>query len=192
MNGLPIMGGARAEDGLNNYISRNQAGRFHRNLSLFNNNFANTTISMNNYVKEKHSYPYTYLVESNQTWDFGMKMYQDIYVRDGNTLEIKCELRMPINGKIHVEKGAKLIINGGHITCAHEGEQWSGIYVGGDVNFAQTIQHQGMVVMKNNALIEHASVGVRLYSDLANYQTAGGILIAENSTFLTIENLLQW
>jgi hypothetical protein len=70
----PLMA-ARAH---NRFISPKMAGRFHRALSLFDNTFVINNRHMNRYVKEKYSYEIPYEITSNETWDFGIKMYQDI------------------------------------------------------------------------------------------------------------------
>ncbi|MFK8036884.1 MAG: T9SS type A sorting domain-containing protein [Crocinitomicaceae bacterium] len=182
--GLPLMGGASNSDGRNNYISKLQAGRFHRNLSLFTTDFVGYTTPMHRYIKEQDSYTEDYVLNDDEIWDFTIKMYQDIVIPAGKTLEITCELYMPINGKIHIKPGGKLILNGGYITCAHENEQWGGINVHGVHSQPQSSSLQGVLEVKNDALIEHANVAVRLHNGLSDHTTTGGYVLAENSTFL--------
>ncbi len=144
------------------FISPKQSGRMHRALSLYNNSFTVDNRPMQQYVEEKYSYG-TYRVTTDETWDFSMKMYQDIQVDAPNTLTLKCELQMPIDGIILVRPGAKLIIDGGVVTCAHEGELWHGIMAEGiTYKHQEPANHptyQGLVVMKNGGLVEHAKVG---------------------------------
>jgi hypothetical protein len=69
---------------------------------------------------------------------------------------------MPAGAKVVVQQGARLIIDEGHFTnlC---GEFWHGIEVwgtSGEHQFpADNPTHQGLLVLKNGAIIEHAREG---------------------------------
>ena len=173
--------------GHNYYISPKQAGRMHRTLSLYNSSFAIGTPNMYNCVKEKHPYFMPYEVSTNETWDFAIKMYQHILVKEGSTLTIKCEVRMPIDGQIIVEQGAKLIIDGGVITSAHN-EPWNAISVYGDRTKNQYpysgVYKQGYLELKNGAILENCIIGIKSYGPFPS--TSGGIIKASNSIFRNI------
>ncbi len=67
---------------------------------------------------------------------------------------------MPIDGKIIVEPGATLIVDGGTIKNAHP-EMWAGIEVWGNTAQHQYAHsggqyHQGRAIFKNGAVIENA------------------------------------
>ncbi len=162
----------------NNYISPKSAGRMHRALSLYGNSFGLNNRPMQKYVEEKYSYG-EHHVTTDETWDFAIKMYQDIVVEAPATLTLSCEVRMPIDGIILVRPGAKLVIDGGVVTCAHEGELWHGIMADGTTyRHQEPLNHptyQGLVVMKNGAVVEHAQVGFanHRWGDL---QHKGGVL----------------
>ena len=92
---------------------------------------------------------------------------------------------MPIDGKIIVHPGAKLIIDGGRITSAHD-HPWSGIEVWGN---SSTHQHevngsfgQGYIELRNGAVIENAKCAVELWRP-GYYSTTGGIIHATDATF---------
>lgn len=71
-----------------------------------------------------------YIIKDDETWDFNIKMYQDIVVKKGRTLIIKNELYMVPEARIVVEKGAKLIVDGGLITAAKWSPgPWKGVFV---------------------------------------------------------------
>lgn len=168
----------------NTYISPKSAGRFHRALSLFDKIFVSIDDRpMYQYVKEKYSYPIPKEIKSSESWDFAIQLYQDIVVKTGNTLTIKCEVRMPKDGKIIVEQGAKLIIDGGIITCAWDEGMWQGIEVWGDRTKTQTTANQGYLIMQNGAIIENAKVGVTLQKQGEGWWFNGGVIQATNSTF---------
>lgn len=178
----PLMSGCMYSS---RYISPKSMGRMHRALSLYDYRFICPNGAMHKYVKEKYSYIYPLTVSTDETWDFAIKMYQDIVVTNDATLTITGEVKMPIDGKIIVHPGAKLIIDGGRITSAHD-LPWSGIEVWGNKNVHQYEINgsygQGYLELKNGAVIENAKCAVELWRP--NYWgTTGGIIHATDATF---------
>lgn len=165
----------------NKYISPKMTGRFHRALSLYDDVFKINNKPVHRYVKEEYPYFVDYEVNQNETWDFAIKMYQNILIRSGNELRIKCHVKMPINGKIMVEPGAKVVIDGGVITSAHS-QPWQGIEVWGNHNALQTPSNQGVLELKNDAVIENARNAVTLWKP-GDWSKTGGIIKASNSEF---------
>jgi hypothetical protein len=104
------------------YISPEQAGRMHRALSL---------TSARKYVQGS---PYTttpITITSNETWDFNTRIYQDIVVKAGATLTVKCFIDFSSQSKLIVEKGGTLVLDGCTLTCGQPGRMWRGIEVHG-------------------------------------------------------------
>lgn len=155
------------------YLSPIQLGRIHRNSYI-------SSISRYVYPTEAPSTT-PWNITADQTWDFGIRMYQDIIVKSGKTLTIKCEVQMPPNGKIVVEKGAKLILDGGNITAYHPKTSWKGIELYGDKTQEPYPQHQGSLEMINESTIEYAELGVQDF--ISGVWNGGGIILAANSTF---------
>lgn len=123
-----------------------------------------------------------YEVSTNEIWDFSMKFYQDILVKSGNTLTIKCEIQFVPEAGITIEKGAKLIIDGGKLSNEnYYRSHWKGIKVLGDRNIKQNSLTQGLVWLKNGAVIENAHKAI---TTGPSYSETGGIIRAENSHFL--------
>ncbi|HTO16470.1 MAG TPA: zinc-dependent metalloprotease [Edaphocola sp.] len=155
------------------FLSPKQLGRMHRNAYLGScSQFTYPTEAPNVHPLE---------ITNNQTWDFGIRMYQDIIVKAGKTLTITCEVQMPPGGKIIVEKGAKLVLDGGVISSYHPKATGSGIQLEGDKNLQPLYANQGALEMKNNAMIEYAHIGVQDFLD--NIWHGGGIIDASNSKF---------
>ncbi len=167
------------------YLSPKQMGKIHRALSLK---------SVRKYVRNC-SYTTTENIEitSNETWDFNIKTYSDIIVKNGGTLTITCEVHMPDDSKIIVERGGKLIIDGGTVTSGCGG-MWQGIEVWGTANASQyttgmqyNYAAQGYLEIKNEAIIEHAKEAIRTVKVNSNGTLddtyTGGIVIATNSLF---------
>lgn len=72
-------------------------------------------------------------ITGTETWTNEIRLYSDLIVRTGAKLTIKCILHMPPTGRIIVERGAKLIVDGGTITdTGCECERWAGIEVWGN------------------------------------------------------------
>jgi len=115
-----LMGGQR----YNNWMSPLQMGRRLRNLHLN----ANAGRNLRQYAKDMESdHKNTWTITENELWDFDIQLYKDIIVKAGVTLTIKCKAAMATNGKIKLESGAKIIIDGGEITCWCKTGDWQGI-----------------------------------------------------------------
>ncbi|KAK6024711.1 hypothetical protein OSTOST_09474, partial [Ostertagia ostertagi] len=123
-----------------------------------------------------------WIVNSDQTWDFAIRMYQDIIVKTGTTLTIKCEVQMPSGSRILVEKGAKLIIDAGRVTSYHQRRRWNGIELVGNRNLTSTPANQGSVELINGGIIENAWNGIRNFT-WDNGAQGGGIIKASNAYF---------
>ncbi len=159
------------------YLSPLQIAKMHRALSVK---------SINRYSKDVYqSTPL--LIPGNEYWDFEIRMYRDIIVQAGATLTIACKVEMPHQGKIIVQQGGRLIIDGGLITTADFSEDfWYGIEVWGDNAHNQSglpiPAHQGLLVLKNGAIVEHARNITMQQPGV--YGTFGGVIQATKATFL--------
>jgi len=111
----------------------------------------------------------------------------DIFIHPGAILTITSTVKIAENCKIIIHPGGKLIIDGGTLTNACEDKLWHGIFVGGNGTLPQTAQNQGILEIKNGAVIENAKNAITTYSLDANgnhnWDSHGGIILAENSTF---------
>ncbi|MBS1936236.1 MAG: hypothetical protein JSS84_00285 [Bacteroidetes bacterium] len=178
-NYRPLM----SSGGNEKFISRKQAGRMHRALSFYDNSFTLDNRTMHQYVEETHSIG-THWITEDETWDFAIKMYEDIIVTAGKTLTIKCEVRMPVDGIVEVRPGGRLIVDGGTITCAHPGKMWRGIIADGTSyqhqEPANNPTFQGLVVLKNGALIEHADIGFA-NNRFGTPNERGGVLMVQGT-----------
>lgn len=136
----------------------------------------------------KYCYPteapsiHPWLVSQDETWDFPIRMYQDIRVQPGVTLTIKCEVQMPPDSRIVVERGGKLVVDGGRITSYHNRSRWYGIELMGDELASALPANQGSVEIKNGAIISNARSAVNSFSG-ENGNHGGGIINATNSYF---------
>jgi len=176
-----LMGGAEA-----NFISNLQMGIMQRSTIL--ENFHNTGYDVRNYVTGYNANPLQ--ITSNQTWDFSVKMYQDVLVKSGNTLTITCEVQFVPEAKIIVEPNAKLIVDGGVLTNEHYyNDRWNGIYVTGNSTASQSLNPTlfGTVILKNGATIEHADGALNNFGLDANggtdWNTFGGIIQCTDAIF---------
>ncbi|MFN3300587.1 MAG: M43 family zinc metalloprotease [Sediminibacterium sp.] len=128
-------------------------------------------------------------INANTTWSWatqpnGKIVAGNITIKSGSTLNIECILLMSINKKIVIEKGAKLLVNGGRIStyspkCVGF---WTGIEVNGDPTKSQTIANQGTLELKNGAFIDHANNAIVTGTNGITTQ-GGGIIKADNTTF---------
>jgi hypothetical protein len=125
----------------------------------------------------------TPLVISNSiTWVDDLHINQNIIIENDAVLSIKSKINIASNGKIIINPGAKLILDGGVLTNTC-GEPWQGIYVEGDRTLHQTFANQGAVILQNGAIIENAKDAVMLRGVADNWWGNGGIIQATDATF---------
>jgi cytoskeletal protein CcmA (bactofilin family) len=137
------------------------------------------------YVVCEDKLDFSLIVSSNETWKNNLRIFGDIVVKNGATLTVSCELHMSPKGRIIVERGGNLVIDGGLITgdCS---DPWQGLIVEGDVPGKQA--NSGKVEFKNQAIIEKAITGISMYpfhlpwNNGGLFDYFGGVVEAENST----------
>ena len=132
---------------------------------------------------------------TNEIWnDHVYLLNRDVIVETGSTLTINCEVRMGEGKRITVQRGAKLVVDGGKISNLCDDTYWNGIIVHGNAsqeqpNLYDVLQPDdaGVVYIKDSR-IENATAGIRANgSGVSGYpnQVArwGGLIVAENSHF---------
>jgi hypothetical protein len=171
------------------YLSPRQIDVVH-NLLV---NQYNDILVNNGYFTVDHNYDIN--ITSNTTWSYERHIKGNVTVKAGNILTINCKVSMLQDAKIIVEKGAKLLIDGGEVTNVM-GRVWRGIEVEGTPTAAHLVSNvtglcttQGVVELKNGAVISHAWFGV--FTGRTNDITMagipnsnGGVVIANNSSFV--------
>lgn len=176
----------------NDWMSEKQMGRRYRNMHL-NSVYGN---HIRHYAKDMISdHTNTWDITVNETWDFDIQMYRDIVVKAGNTLTVKCKIAMAIDGKIKIEKGAKLVLDGGEITGWCKTGLWQGIEIDGTYNQDQLIYvptgyatDQGILEVINGGTLSHAGTAVRTGTTDAtgtlDWNSTGGIIKATEGNFI--------
>lgn len=116
-----------------NYLSPLQIARVHRN------SFIGQTSRFMYPVESPDKHPW--VIDSTQVWDFSIRLFQNLIIKENQTLTIKCLLQMPLNSKIILEEGARLIIDGGIIDAYHENSTWKGIQlINSSDHFSQAVE----------------------------------------------------
>lgn len=127
--------------------------------------------------------PVCYEIEDGETlvWDKPKALQTGVRVKSGGELLVLDLVNMPVGGKIIVEPGGKLTIDGGKIsnTC---GKYWQGIELRGTSTAPQDPMYQGLVIVKNGGTIENAVTGI-LVGNTNNPGCSGGIVEATNAVF---------
>ena len=132
----------------------------------------------------------TLFIKNDTTYNTPKSIYNTIFVGNGATLTVTSTLKMGVNAKIIVDRGAKLVVDGGTITRACP-DLWPGVELRGNSNAGQDFVHQGAVVMSNGGTIEYAVTGIKTIASFMNPDStfyddvsyAGGIIYADNSNF---------
>lgn len=109
------------------------------------------------------------IVESNTTWTVDRFETGNIRINNGATLTIQSKLMMPYMGKIEVENGSTLYLNGGIITNNCD-KMWDGIYLE-DIGSVFT--------MDNSGTIENSVNGVNSFNG-APITTSGNSIFNKN------------
>lgn len=127
-------------------------------------------------------------ITSNTTWDEKRWLSVDLHIKSGVTLTIKDSLLIYPNAKIIVERGGKLIVDGGVLTTTCSERLWSGIQVYGNSSQSQyTPLKQGEVRFINGAILENAIVGISAIKTnddgTQDWNYTGGIIKGASSTF---------
>ena len=129
----------------------------------------------------------TYLIPdtitTSTTWNQKKHIYSDVIIDSLATLTITDTLYIAGGSRLIVRPGGKLIVNGGTLTNACEGEMWQGIIVEGNPSLPQYAQRQGSVIL-NNATVENARNAISTHTaDSAIWIGTGGIVQATNTLF---------
>ena len=124
----------------------------------------------------------------SHTWNELRHIASDITLESGCVLTINHKTLISPNRKIIVKPGARLVVNGAVLTNLCGDGPWGGIVVLGNANAVQTPTNQGVVELKNGAVIENALIGVRAIgwfdgTTTPKPSTARGIIQAANTTF---------
>lgn len=119
----------------------------------------------------------------NTIWNTDDEIYSNIVIENGADLTINnSTILMHDETNIIVQPGGKLILNNSTINTMCEQNKWAGIQVWGDINNTQTEEYQGKLEMYNST-ISNAHEAVQLWKP-GDYSKTGGMIYAENSTFL--------
>jgi len=128
------------------------------------------------------------LITGTVTWDRHINLTQDLRVASGAQFTITGTVNFAPQTKLTIEPGAKVIVDGGilHNSCGH---LWKGIEVLGNAALSQTPStNQGFLILKNNAVVENAEVGVKLFGTDADGVeipgTTGGIVQTSSGALL--------
>lgn len=120
----------------------------------------------------------------NIIWNSSKILDSDINIQSNATLTINCYVGMPKNASIIVERGGKLIVDGGIITGNCD-NIWSGIQVYGSplIQHSTSSLNNGYLEVKNGSLIENANNAIYT-GQIGTNVNDGGLVYITNSTFL--------
>jgi hypothetical protein len=123
-------------------------------------------------------------ITQDENWEgFQLKM-KDYIIQPGKTLRILGNISMAPEADIFIDRGGKLIINGGRLTGSCD-NLWNGIDVWGDRTKLQSETTQGVVRIYNGGTIEYAECAIenihRTGGELSIF--TGGIFEIEDAIF---------
>ncbi|MDR0802731.1 M12 family metallo-peptidase [Fluviicola sp.] len=161
------------------YTSALQCGIMHRRLMAWP--VSGSARTMRDFTNGYSAVPMD--IPASETWDFPVKMYQDLVVKPGVTLTIKCEVQFVKEASLIIEPGARVIIDGGKLTNEwHDHTYWQGVQVWGTSNQYQYPAYQGYLNLINGAMIENAVNGARNWKP-DDYNKIGGVIVSNGGIF---------
>jgi hypothetical protein len=138
--------------------------------------------------------PRDYFISNGQnlTWNSNKYVANEIIIATGATLTISSTVLFNPNARITIQRGGKLIVDGGKLTSNCSCGMWSGIDVWGNRSLSQFYQtNQGVAIFQNGAIVENAVTAVRTLRPTPmedgewsyEYDYTGGIIIGNNAIF---------
>ena len=131
-------------------------------------------------------YPYctTDTIRGNVSWNSPITVGDTLVIDSLSILTICDTVAFYSEARIIVRPGGKLIVNGGTLTNACDGEMWQGIIVEGNAKIRQAALAQGSVIL-TNATIENARDAICTMGSNPDsvFEHTGGIIQATNTLF---------
>lgn len=127
--------------------------------------------------------PAPFTITSDTTWSTSTYLPVDVTVEAGVELTITGTLYCAPAARIIVRPGARLVIDGCMLTSACDNNLWEGIFVEGNPSQHQTSTYQGVVDLRNGAIIENARCAIKTGSTASEQNAGGGIILASNAIF---------
>ena len=132
------------------------------------------------------AYPYCTMdtIRGNITWNTPITVGETLVIDSLASLTVTDTVAFYSEARITVRPGGKLVVNGGTLTNACDGEMWQGIIVEGHKDIRQLANRQGSVIL-NNATIENAltAISTRGADEATMWDKTGGIVKATNTLF---------
>lgn len=156
-----------------NYLSPSQIGKAHRSLCIS---------SVRRYVVDDcYNQNDPIVVDSDEIWDFNIRVYQDIIIEDGAECTFSCHVELPYNAKIIVRDGSTLIVDGS-ISGVNE-SAWKGqieVEPGGEL----IIEDDGEIILGEGGsiLIDQSETDIATLT----YNAEAEIILNHASSFLEI------
>ena len=172
------------------YLSPQQLARLHRSMITRASN-------RRHIICEPHAFNQTNVISVNATWESAKVINADIVIEPGVTLTVKCALYISAYVKIIVKQNARLIIDGGYLTARETacGDFWKGIEVWGTTNQhqfpANHPTYQGMLIVQNGGVIEHAREAVQLWKP-GDWNSIGGVVRTYNAEFVNCRRAVRF
>jgi len=126
------------------------------------------------------------VVNTDEIWDFNIRIYQDLIIDNNSECNIKCHLELPYQAKIVVKSGSSLIVEGS-ITGVNE-SNWNGQI---------EVEPGGELILNDGAELKFGDGGNILIDQSGSlagnlvYNENALIILEESTSFLEIKGQLH-
>lgn len=133
-----------------------------------------------------------YICDSTEVvWEDSVYVKDFVKICPGSTLRVKSDVFFMKAGRVVVECGAKLIVDGGRLTSSPN-NLWQGVLAYSNSDFSQNYINQSTVVVRDNGIIENAIVGICTVQPMTDegdelpgilFDNNGGAIVVCNNAF---------
>jgi hypothetical protein len=140
------------------------------------------------------------IINTAKEWNCTVALNSDLIIAPGGVLNITKTVYIPENSKIVVQRGGKLILDGGTLTNACDG-LWKGIEVWGTYNQSQSYTYQGAIEIINGGTIENAICGIQTIryvipgnggGEAPDPLYTGGLVLCDGGKFINNETAVKF
>ncbi|MDR1345904.1 MAG: GPI inositol-deacylase, partial [Bacteroidales bacterium] len=139
--------------------------------------------------------PSSFDITGNQhiTWNTPVTLDRELNIRWNGELRITAPVYCTPGADIRIQGGGHLIIDGGTLTNACDGQMWTGVKVYSiPVSDSTDYGAQGVVTLQNGATVSNAQTAIRVIAPEENSTVLTGSIRARNTRFVNNRTAIEF